>query len=377
MFVEGCNVRMSHVHWWLYDSSLVINILGFKSDFLKSLFSHLGFLDRGQGIKRLSSLDDKIPPKSPRPRRNIWLSRSQSDIFSRKPCHKINVQDPYYTPSKGGSRKVNPFNAREDLKGGKVKFFDMPSKSVISLVFDLHSQEAGGCLKMSQPQLRQTFSTDWQEPTFLPWRRCRSLPLSPELVHKEYNTFGDLSSTVGRCDPSQLGAEVRQKLLSSSKYGVSEIPPFQAKSHRLDSPPSVQEEEMDCSDGLEPQDENGFYPVKNTVEGPEFRKPTGQILQDSQNVEDILVQNVVCSDDKPSEAFMSLVTSEDMEVEDETQRNMPSTRLEPSKLYSVNPSSQLGGEASLFEVVDSDTSNQVSSPSSNTPAVSEQSKCDI
>ncbi|KAK9404324.1 Protein kinase domain-containing protein [Crotalus adamanteus] len=36
-----------------------------------------GLLERGQGIKRLSSLDDKIPPKSPRPRRNIWLSRSQ------------------------------------------------------------------------------------------------------------------------------------------------------------------------------------------------------------------------------------------------------------------------------------------------------------
>lgn len=224
---------------------------------------------------------------------------------------------------------------------------------------------------MSQPQLRQTLNTDWQESTFLPWRRCRSLPLSPELMHKEYSTFGDLSSTVGRCDPSQLGAEVRQKLLSSSKYGVSEIPPFQAKSHRLDSPPSVQEEEMDCFDGLEPQDENGFCPVKNTVEEPEFRKHTGQTLQDSRNVEDIFVQNVIHSEVKPSEVFMSYIPSEDMEVEDETQRNMPSTRLESSKLYSVNTSSQLGREVSLLEVVDSDTSNQVSSPSSTPAAVSE------
>ncbi|XP_054836208.1 dual specificity testis-specific protein kinase 2 [Eublepharis macularius] len=337
-----------------------------------------GFLERGQGVKRLSSLDDKIPPKSPRPRRNIWLSRSQSDIFSRKPCHKINVQDPYYTPTKGGSRKVNPFNAREDLKGGKVKFFDMPSKSVISLVFDLHSQETGGYLKMSQPQLRQTFSTDWQEPAFLPWRRCRSLPVSPELVHKDYSTFGDLSSTVGRCDPSQLGVEVRQKLLSSNKYGVSEIPPFQAKCHRLESPPPVQEEEMDCSDELEPQDENGFCPVKNVIEEPEFRKSTGQVLQDSQNMEDILVQNLVHSEDKSSEESMSCITSEDMEVEDETPRNMPLSRLESSKLFTVNPSSQLGQEVSLFEVEDSDTSNGVSSPSSNIPAsVSEQSKCDV
>ncbi|XP_048353034.1 dual specificity testis-specific protein kinase 2 isoform X2 [Sphaerodactylus townsendi] len=341
-------------------------LLNLDSTERKPITVSKGILERGQGVKRLSSLDDKIPPKSPRPRRNIWLSRSQSDIFSRKPCHKINVQDPYYTPTKGGSRKVNPFNAREDLKGGKVKFFDMPSKSVISLVFDLHSQEARGYLKMSQPQLRQTFSTDWQEPPFFPWRRCRSLPVSPELVHKEYSTFGDLSSTIGRCDPSQLGAEVRQKLLSSSKYGVSEIPPFQAKFHRLESPASVYEEEMDCSDGLEPQDENGFYPGKNIVEEPEFRKTTGQILQDSQNVEGILVQNVAHSEDKPSQAFLSCITSEAMEVEDETQRNMP--RLESSKQLRANSSSQPGREASLFEVVDSDISNRVSSPSSNIPA---------
>lgn len=187
------------------------------------LFFYSGPMEKGPGVKRLSSLDDKIPPKSPRPRRNIWLSRSQSDIFSRKPSRKINVQDPYYTPNKGLGRKVNPFSAREDLKGGKIKFFDMPSKSVISLVFDLHSPEAGGGLKASQSQFRQAYSTDWQEFSLLPGRRCRSLPLSPELPHKEYGLFGGLSSTVSRCDPTQLGAEVRQKLLSSSKYGVSEI----------------------------------------------------------------------------------------------------------------------------------------------------------
>ncbi|KFQ23789.1 Dual specificity testis-specific protein kinase 2, partial [Merops nubicus] len=218
-----------------------------------------GSIEKGPGVKRLSSLDDKIPPKSPRPRRNIWLSRSQSDIFSRKPSRKINVQDPYYTPNKGLGRKVNPFSAREDLKGGKIKFFDMPSKSVISLVFDLHSPEAGGGLKASQSQFRQAYSTDWQELSLFPGRRCRSLPLSPELPHKEYGLFGGLSSTVGRCDPALLGAEVRQKLLSSSKYGVSEIPPFQAKPHRPEFlPVPGQEEDMDCSDGPVAQEENGF-----------------------------------------------------------------------------------------------------------------------
>lgn len=52
-----------------------------------------GLLEKGPGVKRLSLLDDKIPPKSPRPRRTIWLSRSQSDIFSSKPPRTVNVLD--------------------------------------------------------------------------------------------------------------------------------------------------------------------------------------------------------------------------------------------------------------------------------------------
>ncbi|XP_033008178.1 dual specificity testis-specific protein kinase 2 isoform X2 [Lacerta agilis] len=346
-------------------------LLNLESTDRKPISVSKGLLERGQGVKRLSSLDDKIPPKSPRPRRNIWLSRSQSDIFSRKPCRKINVQDPYYTPSKGTNRKVNPFNSREDLKGGKVKFFDLPSKSVISLVFDLHSPEAEGCLRMNPTPFRQTSNTDWLDSSFLPARRSRSLPGSLEFVHKDYRTFGDLSSTISRCDPSQL-----QKLLSSSEYGVSEIPPFQAKHHRQDLPsPPLQEEEMDYSDGLEPQDENGYCPV-NFAKEAELGKPRGQV---SQNVDGILAHNLDHSENRSSEMFMSCISSEDMEVEDETQRNMPSTRSESSKLlFSVDPSPQSGREASLFEAVDSDISNLVSLPSSNAPAsVCEQSKCDI
>ncbi|XP_007420275.1 dual specificity testis-specific protein kinase 2 isoform X1 [Python bivittatus] len=337
-----------------------------------------GLLERGQGIKRLSSLDDKIPPKSPRPRRNIWLSRSQSDIFSRKLSRKINVQDPYYTPSKGASRKVNPFNSREDLKGGKIKFFDLPSKSVISFVFDLHSPEARGCLKMSQPLFKQTFACDWQEASFLPGRRSRSLPVSPEFVHKDYSTFGDLSSTVSRCDPTQLGAEVRQKLLSSSKYGVSEIPPFQVKQRRQDSHPLLQEEEMDCSDELEVQNKNGYSSVKCSAEEPELGKPEGQVLQDSGHVANTLVHNLDYPENRFSEMFMSCTTSEEMEVEDETQRNMHSTKLESSKrLFSVNPSSQPGRESTFLEVVGSDTSNVSLLPSDTPASISGQPKCDI
>uniref|UniRef100_A0A2D4I0H0 Uncharacterized protein n=2 Tax=Micrurus lemniscatus lemniscatus TaxID=129467 RepID=A0A2D4I0H0_MICLE len=192
---------------------------------------------------------------------------------------------------------------------------------------------------MSQPLFKHIYANDWQD-SFLPGRRSRSLPVSPEFVHKDYNTFGDLSSTVSSCDPTQLGAEVRQRLLCSNKYGVSEIPPFQVKQRRQDSHPPLQEEEMDCSDELEPPNKNGCS-VKCSIEEAELGKPEGQVLQDtSGQVANILVNNLDYPENQFPEMFMSCTTSEEMEVEDETQRNIPSTKLESSKrLLSINPSS--------------------------------------
>uniref|UniRef100_A0A8C6ZW36 dual-specificity kinase n=1 Tax=Nothoprocta perdicaria TaxID=30464 RepID=A0A8C6ZW36_NOTPE len=350
-------------------------------DFLQLAFNccNVSFLNLNLiRVKRLSSLDDKIPPKSPRPRRNIWLSRSQSDIFSRKPSRKINVQDPYYTPSKGLGRKVNPFNAREDLKGGKIKFFDMPSKSVISLVFDLHSPEAGGGLKATQCQLRQAYSTDWQEFSLLPGRRCRSLPVSPELPHKEYGLFGGLSSTVGRCDPAQLGAEVRQKLLSSSKYGVSEIPPFQAKLHRPELfPVPGQEEDMDCSDGPVPQEENGFYPLENTCEDPACNRPSAVGQLEPLACKRLPAENSVNLEGLGSlQVLAGCPPSEEMEVEEDLEKN---TLLEPAKpLFSVSPPRELSREARPLGERDADGAAlaSLSSPSVSASG-STQSACDI
>uniref|UniRef100_A0AAR2K9N1 dual-specificity kinase n=1 Tax=Pygocentrus nattereri TaxID=42514 RepID=A0AAR2K9N1_PYGNA len=188
--------------------------------------------DKFQGIKRLNPIglqDDKIPPKSPRPRRNIWLSRSQSDIFSRKPGRKANVQDSNYCPgSREPSRgvpKVNPFSAREDLKGGKIKFFDMPSKSVFSLMFDLHSPH--GTLSAYQPGS----SAPWPELWQLPGRQCRSLPVSPQPALSEV-------FCASRSEPG----EARPKVLSgwAKKYAVMEIPPYRPRAER-------EAEAMDCS----------------------------------------------------------------------------------------------------------------------------------
>uniref|UniRef100_A0A8C5GLP9 dual-specificity kinase n=1 Tax=Gouania willdenowi TaxID=441366 RepID=A0A8C5GLP9_GOUWI len=153
--------------------------------------------EKTQGFKRLNPLafqNDKIPPKSPRPRRNIWLSRSQSDIFSCKPVRKVNVQDPYYNPPlihrTAKVRKINPFTAREDLCGGKIKFFDVPSKSVFSLVFDLHSPPGSAfsnhTLTQAAGGAQQEASYYWQQ---LPGRQCHSLPVSPQLPRSEISQY--------------------------------------------------------------------------------------------------------------------------------------------------------------------------------------------
>ncbi|CAO2588607.1 Dual specificity testis-specific protein kinase 2 [Lemmus lemmus] len=193
-----------------------------------------GALEKVHGGKRLSSLDDKIPHKSPRPRRTIGLSRSQSDIFSRKPPRTVSVLDPYYRPRDGATHtpKVNPFSARQDLKGGKIKFFDLPSKSVISLVFDLDAPGPG-----------TTPLADCQEPLAMSSRRWRSLPGSPEFLRQACPFVG--------CEESLSDGPPPR--LSSLKYGVREIPPFRASA----LPAASVYEAMDCSN---PQEENGFGP---------------------------------------------------------------------------------------------------------------------
>ncbi len=180
-------------------------------------------VEKIQGFKRLNPLgfqDDKIPPKSPRPRRNIWLSRSQSDIFSCKPGRKVNVQDPYYNPPTAQraskARKINPFTAREDLCGGKIKFYDVPSKSVFSLVFDLHSPP--GSVFSNQPAAHgpggpQQEAYYWQQ---LPGRQCHSVPVSPQLPRSEiFHLAAAVSSNNNgsvTCNSSQLSTTLPGEL---------------------------------------------------------------------------------------------------------------------------------------------------------------------
>ncbi|KAK2512182.1 Tesk1 [Columba guinea] len=113
------------------------------------------------------------------------LSRSQSDMFPPKSPPMLQPLEPY-----GGARtketppRVNPFSQREDLKGGKIKLFDTPSKSVISLTFDLPPPAPLQLSTPVTPEPTVEVQCDFSAPAATP-RKCRSLPSSPELPHRE------------------------------------------------------------------------------------------------------------------------------------------------------------------------------------------------
>ncbi|XP_078417131.1 dual specificity testis-specific protein kinase 2 isoform X2 [Cetorhinus maximus] len=338
--------------------------------------------EKGLAMKRCSPLrlpGDKIPPKSPRPRRNIWLSRSQSDFFTRKSSRKINVQDPYYTPNKGTLRKINPFSARQDLKGGKIKFVDTPSKSVISLAFDLPSPDAVNYPVTSVSQVKQYCSGDFQE-SLPSERQYRSLPVSPDLPTKECHSFGPFSLTLGKCDPVQLGTDVRQKVSSSSRYFDLEIPPFKFKPQTQESE-SLEQFSMDCSGSEFPQDENETYTKNGTLLKLKTNENMTVLDQESLNCNSITGGNGPNLDSTSFSHWDRSVSGEEME-EQEMQRDM--SKLAIPEPFGVNIALEQDGKvnpsSSVFPAEASDVeghSSVVLTPCMTSNPCHLQSKCDI
>lgn len=88
------------------------------------------------------------------------LARSQSALLP-----------PALSPCVGTPVRLNPFSLRHDLNGGRIKLFDTPSKSLISLTFTLPPLPEPS----SSPPLCEASKLRG------PPRRCRSLPCTPEL----------------------------------------------------------------------------------------------------------------------------------------------------------------------------------------------------
>ncbi|KAM6035206.1 LOW QUALITY PROTEIN: dual specificity testis-specific protein kinase 1 [Theristicus caerulescens] len=124
------------------------------------------------------------------------LSRSQSDMFPPKSPALLRPPEPYSgARTKETPPRVNPFSQREDLKGGKIKLFDTPSKSVISLTFDLPPPAPLQLSTPVTPEPTVEVQCDFSAPAAAP-RKCHSLPTSPELPRR-----GGLALGVGSPRP--------------------------------------------------------------------------------------------------------------------------------------------------------------------------------
>uniref|UniRef100_A0A3Q4GB08 Testis associated actin remodelling kinase 1 n=1 Tax=Neolamprologus brichardi TaxID=32507 RepID=A0A3Q4GB08_NEOBR len=108
------------------------------------------------------------PPVSPVRRRSLGLLLDQR--LSRSKSDMLHPSETPPTATLAPPARFNPFSQREDLKGGKIKLFDTPSKSVISLTFTLPPP----------PDCDDTTASD-ADAVDMPrrHRRCHSLPCTP------------------------------------------------------------------------------------------------------------------------------------------------------------------------------------------------------
>ncbi|XP_066470230.1 dual specificity testis-specific protein kinase 1 isoform X2 [Tiliqua scincoides] len=170
------------------------------------------------------------------------LSRSQSDMF---PPRAASAQD---TP-----QRVNPFSQRQDLRGGRIKLFDTPSKSLISLTFELPPPSPFPPGTPITPEPAVEAQCNFSEP-LASLRRCHSLPASPELPRQ------------GRPPP-------RSDCLLALGCG------------RLSPPSSPASELMDCSPDPEPVVPapplaNGSF-ISTAVSGVQPWAPNGLLLNNN------------------------------------------------------------------------------------------------
>uniref|UniRef100_A0A8C8S9P3 Testis associated actin remodelling kinase 1 n=1 Tax=Pelusios castaneus TaxID=367368 RepID=A0A8C8S9P3_9SAUR len=190
------------------------------------------------------------PPKRQPPRDPSWphlqpdprLARSRSDVF---PPTAMALPPPL-EPSSGARAqetppRLNPFSQREDLKGGKIKLFDTPSKSVISLTFDLPPPGPYQLGTPATPDPVVEVQCDFSAP-LVQTRKCRSLPASPEPARRGALPLGEEPARPGCCEWSPPCGEDPHPL-SGEVVGPSSLP----------SP--TLEEQMDCSPTPEPEPE--------------------------------------------------------------------------------------------------------------------------
>lgn len=177
------------------------------------------------------------------------LSRSVSDM--------LHSQDIPPSAALGPPARVNPFSQREDLKGGKIKLFDTPSKSVISLTFTLPPPDC------NDPSASEADGCDLSRRH----RRCHSLPCTPppyltsapSTVLTEGESLFEMDTVNGETN----GESERERLLGEKteirEQGGSQLAsdsglPLSLEALSVDQEKEENEEPMDCTSSPDTQD---------------------------------------------------------------------------------------------------------------------------
>ncbi|XP_048039878.1 dual specificity testis-specific protein kinase 2 [Megalobrama amblycephala] len=147
--------------------------------------------------------------------------------------------------------RVNPFSQRQDLNGGRIKLFDTPSKSVISLTFALPPL----------PDPSSPVSADKGPPHF--HRRCQSLPCTPEDIQSLRGT-GDKEKcennrSVMDTDVNPVSGNMldmgRDSVLTTSNESIADLPNI---SELVDAPVENDKENLEMRSQENVADDSGL-----------------------------------------------------------------------------------------------------------------------
>ncbi|KAK3567701.1 hypothetical protein QTP86_021636 [Hemibagrus guttatus] len=153
------------------------------------IVSKLERISAAQQVEQMGHVEEAFKASS----RSLSERRSSLDamVEDQRSLSKSDVLSPVQsTPA-----RVNPFSQRHDLNGGRIKLFDTPSKSVISLTFTL------------PPPPDSCSPTPCGKVLPRSHRRCQSLPCTPEDIQSlSSNTDGDAHPSVMPPDANEMTA---------------------------------------------------------------------------------------------------------------------------------------------------------------------------
>ncbi|KAI5629840.1 dual specificity testis-specific protein kinase 1, partial [Silurus asotus] len=199
----------------------------------------LGRISAGQQTVQMGPVEgEPVTPssKSPSMRRSSLGAMVEDQLSSSK----SDVSPVQSTPA-----RVNPFSQRHDLNGGRIKLFDTPSKSVISLTFTL------------PPPLDSCSPTPCEKAPSRSHRRCQSLPCTPE----------DIQSLSSNTNSNAPPSATPTKTLTTAAC-VADLPRVDSDS-MANIYTEVEQDQVFCShtDGLNllNEPENEHRTIKNLI----------------------------------------------------------------------------------------------------------------